>query len=116
MVLDEKIGEEEGVRPYIDIPEDWILEVVGGHYDNGFYRDSNESPYNQGANPVIIGYDDSGGPGVDFSNLVIFVEKVRRTRKLNVSDYSVLTSDALQFLKSKLQFSLGHSRTARMPF
>ncbi|MDH2052717.1 hypothetical protein [Achromobacter marplatensis] len=99
-ILDEKIGEEVGVRPYIDIPESWILEIVGGHYVDGIYRHSNEAKYNQEENPVVIGYDDSGGPGVDFSNLTVSVEKIRRTPLLDSNDYSIATSEALRFLKN----------------
>ncbi|MDF1635578.1 hypothetical protein [Mycoplana sp. MJR14] len=75
--IDDKLPPSVGYRHYIELPVDWVLDVVGGHFDHGVYKGSNEARYDPNANPVMIGYDDSGGPGVDFTNLRVFVEKVR---------------------------------------
>jgi hypothetical protein len=75
-LMDDRLPPTVGYRHYMELPVDWLLEVIGGHWVYGTYRDSNEGSYTPGAQVVSIGYDDSGGPGVDFSNLVVYVEKI----------------------------------------
>ncbi|RVL61001.1 hypothetical protein [Sinorhizobium meliloti] len=73
--IDERLGPGVGYRYYTDLPVPWTLEVIGEHIVYGRYVGSNEGGYNPNAPTVVIGYDDSGGSGVDFSNLIVYAQK-----------------------------------------